>query len=222
MRLLPVLSASILMAAFCLCGRGQNTETKQVNPTEMKGMPPRASAADYSAQAQAGKVTIGADFTGHSVPKPEGPLTTEDYVVVEIGLFGAPDQRIQLALGDFSLRINGKKSPFPRQPFGLVAGSLKDPQWSPPEEAEAKPKSKTGLSANGQSDSSMPVVVHVPIELRHAMARYVQGASLHEGDRSLPEAGLIFFQYRGNTSKIHSLELLYSGSAGNATLTLQP
>ena len=211
MRLCSVYVRSILMAACCLCVSGQS------------GLPPRATPGDYPSQAKAGKVTIAAEFMGHSVPRPEGPLTTEDYVVVEAGLFGASGERIQLANDDFSMRINGKKAILPRQPYGLVVSSLKDPSWSPPEEAEPKSKSKTGLSTGGGGDSgSLPVVVHIPIELQRAMAQYVQKSSLREGDRALPEAGLIFFQYRGPTKKIHSLELIYSGAAGNATLALQP
>jgi hypothetical protein len=54
------------------------------------------------------------------------------------------------------------------------------------------------------------------------MAQRVQKASLPEGDRALPQAGLIFFQYRGKAQGIHSIELIYAGPAGKATLTLQP
>jgi hypothetical protein len=54
------------------------------------------------------------------------------------------------------------------------------------------------------------------------MAQHVQKASLPEGDRILPQAGLIFFQYRGKTQSIRSIELIYSGPAGKATLALQP
>ena len=43
-----------------------------------------------------------------------------------------------------------------------------------------------------------------------------------EGERTLPQAGLIFFQYRGKTQSIHSIELIYAGPAGKATLALQP
>jgi hypothetical protein len=45
---------------------------------------------------------------------------------------------------------------------------------------------------------------------------------LLEGDRALPQAGLLFFQYRGNAKSIHSVELTYTGLAGKATLALQP
>jgi hypothetical protein len=64
--------------------------------------------------------------------------------------------------------------------------------------------------------------VKVPIEVQRAMAKSVQKAVLPEGDRALPQAGLIFFQYRGKTKDIHSIELLYAGTAGKATLALQP
>jgi hypothetical protein len=42
------------------------------------------------------------------------------------------------------------------------------------------------------------------------------------GEHALPEAGLLFFQYRGKTESIHSIELIYAGPAGEATLNLQP
>ena len=54
------------------------------------------------------------------------------------------------------------------------------------------------------------------------MQQHVQNAALPEGDRALPVAGLIFFKYGGLPKGIHSVELLYSGPAGKATVTLQP
>ena len=86
-------------------------------------------------------MTIAAEFVGHFVPTLQGNLTTEDYVVVETGMFGPPEAHIKLFLGDFSLRINGKKTALPGQPYGMVIKSLKDPDWEPP--AAAKSSSKT-------------------------------------------------------------------------------
>ena len=62
----------------------------------------------------------------------------------------------------------------------------------------------------------------MPMELRRAMEQRVQRVAMLEGDRALPQAGLLFFEYRGKTQSIRSLELIYSGAAGNATLALQP
>jgi hypothetical protein len=214
MRASPVCLSAILMVSFSLVA--------QTPATEMKGMPPRATPGDYQAQGKAGNVTIAAEFMQHSVPKPEGPLSTEDYVVVEVGFFGQPGERLQLSVDDFSLRVNNGKKALPGQPFGLVTSSLKDPEWSPPEESEPKQKSKGGLSTGGGGGDSAPPVVHVPIELRRAMAQYLQKAALAEGDRPLPQAGLIFFSFHAKTKGIRSLELIYNGPAGKTTLALQP
>ena len=163
---------------------------KCANPRSAKGIPPRAAPADYQAHAQAGAITVAAEFTGHSVPTPDAILATEDYVVIEVGLFGPPEARVKLSHEFFSLRINGKKAPLPAQPYTLVFNSLKDPEWAP---VPAESKSKTSIGSGGKSQSdpgSTPAPVHIPIEVERAMQLRVQKASLAEGDRVLPEAGL--------------------------------
>jgi hypothetical protein len=222
MRLSPGLRIGALTTAFCFCIQGQNTQSKEPQ-IEAKGMPPRTSAAEYQAHAQAGAVTIAAEFNGHSVPTLLGPLTTEDYVAVETGLFGPPGARTAVSAGDFSLRINGKK-PLPSQPFGLVIGVVTDPEWDLLHPVETKPKST--LSTGGQDPNedphAPPPVVKVPIDVRRGWAQRIQRVALPEGDRPLPQAGVIFFVYRGKIQSIYSIELIYAGPAGNATLALQP
>ena len=85
MRFFPVLKTGCLLAALCWCAYGQGTE--------IKGLPPRNSATDYQAQAKVGSVTLAAEFAGHSVPTSQGTFSTEDYVTVEMGVFGPPDAR---------------------------------------------------------------------------------------------------------------------------------
>jgi hypothetical protein len=220
---------SVLFSAGSLPAQEQNDQEKSTNgiqPREIqaKGMPPRTAPTEYQAHAQAGAVTIGAEFMGHAVPTPEQPLTSEDYVVVEAGLFGPADARTKLSRDDFSLRINGKKTLLPSEPYELVFHSLKDPEWQPPESAEAK-ESKSSLSTGGGGgggDKVPPVPPKMPFPLRRAMEQHVQKSAMQEGERPLPQAGLLFFLYRGKTEGIKSLELVYSGAAGKATLTLQP
>lgn len=222
MRIQRAWIAVVLSAVPCVWAQGQNTENKVAQANEAKkGLPPRATPGDYQAHMQVGKLTLAAEFTGHSVTRPEGPLTSEDYVVVEAGLFGPPGEHLQISGDDFSLRINGKKTALASQPFELVAKTLKDPSWSPPETEDSK-KSKSSFSTGGGGDNTPPPPVHVPIELRRAMAQYVQRGSMPEGDRSIPLAGLLFFEYRGKVQGIHSMELIYAGAAGKATLALQP
>ena len=211
----------VLIGALCVGAQGQDAQPREAPARESKGMPPRVSPAEYQSQMQAGAVTVAAEFTGHSVPTPEATYTTEDFVVVEVALFGATQARAALSMGDFSLRINGKKAALPSRPYELAFKSLKDPQWEPPSKPESK--SKTSFGGGGGADAgSTPAPVHMPIELRRAMEQRVQRASLLEGDRALPQAGLLFFDYKGKADNIRSVELIYDGSAGKATLALQP
>jgi hypothetical protein len=211
------------LGVLCLCAQtqdppAQDAVAKDAQANESKGMPPRVTPADYQAHTQAGTLTLAAEFMRHSVPTPEATYSTEDFVVVETGLFGPP--RLTLSIGDFSLRINGKKMASPSQPYGLSFSSLKDPEWGPP----SKPKAdKPTLDAGGgQPDDSFKPIIRMPIELKRTMQQRVQRASMPEGDRALPAAGLLFFEYRGKPESIRSLELIYSGPAGKATLALEP
>lgn len=62
----------------------------------------------------------------------------------------------------------------------------------------------------------------MPMPLVLAMDQKVQKARLPEGERALPQAGLVFFLYRGKAQTIHSVELMYSGPGGKTTMALQP
>ena len=80
-----------------------------------------------------------------------------------------------------------------------------------------------GGGGGGQGESNEPPApVAIPIGVQRAMAQRVQKAALPEGERTLPVAGLIFFQYRGKSKGIHSVQLIYEGPAGKATVALQP
>ncbi len=204
----------LITAAFCLCASGQTPPVEKA-----LGIPPRLAPTDYQSHAQAGALTIAAEFTGHAVPTPQETLSTEDYVVVEVAFFGPPEPRLKISPEDFSLRVNRKKTTLTNQPFGMIFPSLKNPELEPPSSAS---KSKSSVGTGGQSEAAPAPVFHLPPEVKHSMQQHVQKAALPEGDRVLPLAGLIFFQYRGKTQNIQSLELTYNGPAGKATLSLQP
>ena len=191
-----------------------------------QGIPPRVSAAEYLTHQQVADVTIAAEFLGHSLPTSESILQSEDYVVVETALYGAtPDAKLKLSVDDFSLRINGKKTPLPGQPYEVVFKSLKDPELEPTA-AEQKEKTNsvsTGGSGKNNADANLPPPkYHPPIALQRAWQQRVAKASLLEGERQLPQAGWIYFEYRGKAQSIHSVELIYSGPAGKLTMALQP
>jgi len=227
MQLLQSLHAGLrtslfLGAALCLCAQEPAPPGKAAPaPAVAQGLPPRISAAEYQVQAKAGSVTIAAEFVGHSVPTPQNTYSTEDYVVVELGLFGPPEARLQISPDDFSMRINGKKVPVRGVPAGVVVGALKDPEWVPPEGTAKGSKSKVNTGGEQGEPSTPAVEPKMPFELQRAMSQKVQKSALMLGDRALPQAGLIFFPYRGKLKGITSLDLIYSGPAGEATLKLQ-
>jgi hypothetical protein len=214
-----------LIAALCAVGQGQ-TELKKEAPTpvlvsETKGMPPRAAPTDYQVQAKVGTVMLAADFDGHAVPTLEAAYSSEEFVVVELAFFGEPNARLKLSIEDFTLKINDRKAPYTSQPFGYLARSLKDPEWQPPDADKEKEKSKTSINGSGNDSSSAPPP-KMPLELRRVMELRVRQSVLPEGDRALPVAGLIFFQYRGKEQNIKSMELVYNGPAGTVSLPLHP
>jgi len=205
----------VLILSTGLCLQAQTREAA----TEAKGIPPRATPADYQSRAQAGTVTIAAEFTGHSFPTAEGPVTTDEYVAVEVALFGPAGAALKISTDNFSLKVNGKKTPLPSLPYGVTFSSLKDPEWIPPEPVEKKSKSSMGGGGQGQNDPP-PAPAKMTVKELRALGIRVQKAALAEGDRPLPQAGLLFFQYR--SKNIQSVELFYDGPAGKASLNLQP
>jgi hypothetical protein len=219
-----VLTAAILSAALSLCGQEPKQEPNTAPKAEApraEGIPPRAAPTDYQFHAQAGQLTIAAEFTGHSVATPESTLNTEDYVVIEAAIYGPPGTHIKISHEDFTLRVNGKKkAPLQGQPYGAVVRTLKDPELEPTVE-ETKSKTSVSTGGGGGGGNEPPPPYRVPDALRHEYSQRLQKLSLPEGDRALPQAGLIYFVYRGRTDKLQSIELTYSGPAGQATLSLQ-
>lgn len=220
---------TVSLGVLALCVWAQTPSAPPANRTapatsvggtinEPQGLPPRTSPADYTAQANLGAVTLAADFAGHGLPTPDGPLSSDDYVVVEVAFFGPPETRLPISFNDFSLRINNKKNGTPSESYERVGTSVKDPEWAPPEKPE---KGGNGILGGGGNDTSKEPP-RPPAELRRAWSQRVKKAALANGERPLPQAGLLYFSYAGKLSGIRSLELTYAGPAGKATLDLHP
>jgi len=219
-RSVSAFQAAFLIAAFSIQASAQPPAKEAAS--ELKGLPPRAAPADYQAQVKAGDFTIAAEFVGHSVPTGSRIFSTDEYVAVEVALYGPAESKLKLSIEDFSIRINAKKNPSPREPYDLVFKNLKDPEWEPPVKQEGKSKTSFGSGGGGGGGGDKPPPPKMSNPERRAMEQLVQKASLVEGERAMPQAGLIFFQHRGKVTGIQSIELIYSGAAGKATLNLQP
>jgi|SRR5579863_1242567 len=221
MRIITAIGMLLLAGAgLWLRAQAPDASSKEA-PVRAVGLQPRPTPADYQFRAQAGTLTVAAEFMGHGVPTEEGgPYDTQEYVVVEAALFGAPGAKIQLSYKDFSMRFNGKKQAVPSTPYVQVFANLKDPEWEPPESEKSQATTSIGGAGGSESDRTK-MVPKMPMALRHTMEQRVLKASISEGERTLPQAGLLFFEWRGDVKGIHSMELLYSSPAGKATLALQ-
>ncbi len=143
------LSAALSLTASETMIFAQDAPGKAALAPETKGMLPRATAADYQAHAAVGDFSIGAEFAGHTVPVPQATLVTDSYVMVEVGMFGAPDAHATISAKDFSLHINDKKGALPAQPYAMIFDSLNDPEWEPPIPVESKSKTSIGSAGGG-------------------------------------------------------------------------
>lgn len=190
---------------------------------EAPAVPVRSSTSDYQGHASAGAITIAAEFTGHNVVTPLASFTDEDYVAVEVAVFGAPGAHLRLSHEDFSLRINGKRA-IPSQIYLAMYKTLKDPSYvNPAEEEDKKQNTDQGGAVVGQASSDRNPHWHpVPFEVEHAMEVRIEKSSLPEGDRVLPAAGLVYFPYNGREKGISTVDLQYDGPAGRALVPLHP
>jgi len=182
--------------------------------------------------------TLTADYLVRSLPTETGTLVTNDYLVVEVKFAGP--FKIKTSSDQFLLRINGQKLPIMTESAGTVAASLKYPDWT------QKP-TVTGSVGNGNADviigprapvehfpgdpsvrpTQLPRVPEPenptgeekapPMSIDEKILR----ATLPEGEAPMPVAGLLYFPFQKKTKSIKSVELLYDGPVGKATLKLQ-
>jgi hypothetical protein len=202
---------------------------------QAQGTPPKTKASDYPVHVELGTVTLAADYLVHSVPTPKGNLIAPDYLVVEAAFFGPSFSRLRMSPDNFTLRINGKGDPLSTEPPGMVSQSIKYPGARPHLEAAGSigmgdgnisvgPRPPPSQFPGDGNERTAPVQGGTvkTIEDEAAIEYRVQNATLPEGENSLPRSGLLYFYFRGKIKNIHSLDLLYEGAMGKATLKLLP
>jgi hypothetical protein len=195
----PVWSALLLSAALA----GQGTL-------------PRADASKYDVQGALGDFTIGADYLVHSIPASSGFIIADDYLIVEAALFGPRLTTIKLSLTDFELRITstsnkvGPSTIEARPPtFGTSFAATRrapgDPNRPPPRPTPTRVP--TSIDNSGiEREAQLP------------LDQQIDQASLPAGEHKVPVSGALFFPFKGKTTSIKSLELIYTGPAGKVTL----
>ncbi len=208
-----------------------------------EGVEPRTTASAYANHAELKGLSIGAEFLVHSFSGRGKTFVVDDYLVVEVAVFPAAGKRVLVNAGNFSLRVNGKKAALMPQTPGMVAASLKYPDW------QAKPRIEAGAGVGDigvlvgrptarerfpgdprPRQSRLPAPPQAPPpEDRTGVEKpepvqadeVVVDTALPEGERTQAAAGHLYFAYRGKTKSIRSVELVYSGPEGPASLRLR-
>ncbi len=203
------------------------------------GVEPKPAATDYPAHATVSNVALGAEYLVRSVWARQRSFFLRDYLVVEAAVYPPKGQTLPVSLGQFSLRLNGKKEAIPSQAPSLVAAGLKYPDWQqrPTLEADAgvgnsevilgRPPavgrfpgdpSARRLPAPPRAPESNETGVEKEPPLRAEDA--VVESAFPEGELTSPHAGYLYFAFKGKTKSIKSVELIYQGPTGTVTLKL--
>ena len=197
-----------------------------------QGTTPKAKPGDYPVHAQLPGMNIAAEYLVHSVPVNGGALDAKDYLVFEVAIYPESGGTPLLSSGDFTLRINNRKTVLFAQTPGMVAASIKYPDWEvrPTLEATAgvgnmdvilgRPPVTSRFPGDPRPDQNrLPRQPRVPDQTRpegqEQAAREPVDVSigrmaLPEGAPHGPVSGYLFFAFQGKTKSIRSLELLYA------------
>lgn len=195
--------------------------------------------SDYPIHAKAAGFEIGAEYLVHSLPTANGNYYVHDYLVVEVAIAPAHPP-LTVSSQRFTLRLNRKKPVLYSQSPGMVAASLKYPDWENQHSmtAEAGMGDRSVILRSPQPverfpgdprprQNRLPVPTREPDEtsptgepkqgampVEEAVAR----AALPEGETAIPRNGALFFPYQGKLKSIHSMELIYDDSQNAPTV----
>src|SRR5690242_9961318 len=108
--LIRTIARTAVCLAAVLCLFAQENPTAPIKEKETaQGLPPHDTPLEYGSKAKVGNYVIGADFHGHAVPTTLSALNNDDYVSVEVGLYGPKGAKLQIDITDFTLHIGKKR-----------------------------------------------------------------------------------------------------------------
>ena len=198
------------------------------------GTTPKPSAQDYPAHTTIEKLSLGAEYLVHSFSSGRDMFIAKDYLVVEVALFPPAGQALVADPSHFSLRVNNRKQALAPESPEIVASTLKYPdqrfgphsvaqvgpvifgQPQPTERFPGDPNARTGPPRPVPDDNLGGLDKQPPVTATELAVQAALPAGEHHG----PTSGYLYFPYRGKVGHIRSLELVFAGPAGGATLQL--
>lgn len=189
------------------------------------GTDPKPRREDYEAHGQAGGMGIGAEFMVHSFSGQGETYLAPEFLVVEVALYPPKGTGWEVRSGAFTLRLNGKKLVSPAA-IGMVASSLRNPEW------REHPRLEAGAATNGGgvvlgAPPRPPIPGRPPVNTpvpgpddnpasggvarapRVTAEELLVQTALPEGLHHAPVSGYIYFPYQGKAGSLKTVELLY-------------
>lgn len=200
-----------------------------------QGTKPRENASAYPSHEKTDGFELGAEYMVHSINNSSLTYVARDFLVVEAAVFPLR-KPVSVNPGQFRLRINHRETLAARTP-PAVAASMNHPndEYHPHTEMTAGIGDATVTAGRpmetgrfpgdprtpkpwpGSKSPSVSEQAGVETSQQEPLDVFLQKAALPEGELRFPSAGLLFFYYHGKTSKIKSLELVYTGQDGKET-----
>jgi hypothetical protein len=178
-----------------------------------QGTEPKAKADDYETSDTAGRVAIGAEYMVHSFSGSGKTFLAQDYLIGEAALFPKKGEPVTASQGDFSLRLDGRtllRTASAQQ----VVQALERRGWTNQRGVQASPP--YGQAPGGQP-RPMPRAPepdyrgNVPRGEDVKATDLVTQTAFPEGNFAGAVSGYLYFHFKGNASKLHTVELLYNG-----------
>src|ERR1700730_3646789 len=137
--------APVALALLSLCGAFSQTASKD-------------KVTDYPAHAMDGTTGVAAEYLVHSIPAGTQTFIASDYLVMEVAVFPALGEPIDIGTSTFKLRVNGKKEVISAEGPGFVAASVRYPDWEQRKNVEVQ----GGIGDAGVVLGRPPVVGRFP------------------------------------------------------------
>ena len=201
---------------------------------------PRPKPQDYPVQSEFAKAVLGAEFHAHTVPFGGTPFFTSEYLVIEVGVFPGKGQPVTVGPGDFTLRLNGKKIAILAHSPGMVVASIKNTGWNQtkqvvvtggvgdaevivggPQRQPRFPGDRTGTPQQRPRAPEPDNTGGVVLEQQPEPAEIIPDKALTERTLDHSVGGYLYFPYSGKLKALKTIELLYTGSAGEGKLELR-
>jgi hypothetical protein len=193
----------------------------------------RSKLSDYSVHAELPHLQLGAEYLIHRIPTEAREFQADDFLVVEVAVFPADEERVRISRTNFTLRLNDKKI-LDSVPRSVVATALTYADLQQRRNLSADPGLPDGAAVPGAppvpgrfpgdpigppsertSQSGGPNDAYgVDHERNMPIEQALDRVALPEGQLKTAVKGLLFFRFDGKLKSIRSLELVYTDQSG--------